>query len=104
VRGPGGRRIDADYTVTGFEPNRVIAFRATAGPVRPEGEFRFEGAGQGTRVTFALSAELSGWKRLVMARAVQSTMDAEVAALDRLKEVLERRRRLVNGMSRSRDR
>ena len=35
VRGPGGRRIDADYEVTAFEPDRRLAFRAIAGPVRP---------------------------------------------------------------------
>jgi len=90
VRGPGGRRIDADYEITELEPNRKIAFRATAGPVRPVGSFTFESMGTGTIVTFALDAELSGWKRLVMGGAVQSTMNAEMGALDRLKELLER--------------
>lgn len=90
VRGPGGRRIDADYEITEFEPNHRIGFRATAGPVRPVGSFTFESMGTGTIVTFALDAELSGWKRLVMGGAVQSTMNAEMGALDRLKELLER--------------
>jgi uncharacterized protein YndB with AHSA1/START domain len=89
VKGPGGRRIPADYEITEFEPNQRIAFRATAGPVRPEGSFTFEGMGTGTIVTFGLNAELSGWKRLVMGGAVQSTMDAEMRALDRLKDLLE---------------
>jgi uncharacterized membrane protein len=89
VRGPGGRRIDADYEITEFEPNRKIGFRATAGPVRPTGSFTFEGMGTGTILTFALDAELSGWKRLVMGGAVQSTMNAEMGALDRLRELLE---------------
>jgi uncharacterized membrane protein len=89
VKGPGGRRIDADYEVTAEEPNRRIAFRATAGPVRPTGEFRFEELGTETRLTFALEAELGGWKRLLMSGPVQQTMDAEMAALDRLKELLE---------------
>ena len=89
VRGPGGRRIPADYEITALEPNERIAFRATAGPVRPEGSFTFEGMGSGTILTFRLDAELAGWKRLVMGRAVQSTMDAEMAALDRLKDLLE---------------
>jgi uncharacterized protein YndB with AHSA1/START domain len=89
VRGPGGRRIAADYEVTALEPDRLEAFRAIAGPVRPEGEFRFADAGGGTDLTFSLRAELSGWKRLVMGGAVQSTMDAEMAALDRLKALLE---------------
>ena len=90
VRGPGGRRIPADYEITAFEPNEKIAFRAIAGPVRPEGSFTFEGIGTGTALTFELHAELSGWKRLVMGGAVQSTMNAEMGALDRLKDLLER--------------
>jgi uncharacterized membrane protein len=90
VRGPGGRRIPADYEITAFEPNERIAFRAIAGPVRPEGEFQFEGIGAATALTFSLRAELSGWKRLVMGRAVQSTMEAEMQALDRLRDLLER--------------
>ena len=89
VKGPGGRRIDADYAVTAYEPNRLIAFRATAGPVRPTGEFRFEDLGTETRLTFSLEAELGGWKRLLMSGPVQQTMDAEMAALDRLMELLE---------------
>ena len=89
VKGPGGRRIPADYEITEFEPNAKIGFRATAGPVRPEGSFTFEGIGTGTILTFALQAELSGWKRFVMGGAVQSTMDAEMRALDRLKDLLE---------------
>ena len=89
VRGPGGRRVAADYEVTSFEPGRVLAFRAIAGPVRPEGSFQFAAEGDRTMLTFELHAELSGLKRLLMGGAVQSTMDAEMRALDRLKAVLE---------------
>ena len=84
VRGPGGRRIAADYEVTAFEPPHRLAFRATAGPVRPEGEYRLEAAPEGTRVTFSLSAELGGIKGLLMGRSVQKTMDEEVHTLDRI--------------------
>jgi uncharacterized protein YndB with AHSA1/START domain len=90
VKGPGGRRIPADYEITEFEPNSRIAFRAIAGPVRPEGSFTFEGLGGGTVLTFALHADLSGWKRLLMGGAVQSTMNAEMGALDQLRDLLER--------------
>lgn len=82
VKGPGGRRIDADYVITAFEPNRRIAFQATAGPVRPKGEYLFEDLGASTRVTMTLSAELSGWKKLLMGGAVQSTMDSEVKTIE----------------------
>jgi uncharacterized membrane protein len=90
VRGPGGRPVDADYEITAFEPDKVIAFRAIAGPVRPIGSFAFEAMGDATILTFRLEAELSGWKRLVLSRPVQSTMAAEMAGLDRLQELLER--------------
>jgi uncharacterized membrane protein len=89
VKGPGGRRIDADYRVTAFEPNRRIAFEAIAGPVRPTGEFVFEEVPDGTRLAFSLDAQLSGIKKLLMSGAVQKTMDAEVAATERLKRLLE---------------
>ena len=89
VKGPGGRRIAADYEVTAFEPDRRIAFRAIAGPVRPTGEYQFAPAGDGTIVSLTLDATLTGWKSLVMGRAVQSTMLAEVRNLDTLKAILE---------------
>ena len=89
VKGPGGRRVAADYKVTAFEPGRRMAFEAISGPVRPTGEFRFAEVDGGTRVTFSLDVQLSGWKALVMGGAVQKTMDGEVNALERLKSVLE---------------
>ena len=89
VKGPGGRRIAADYEITAWEPPQHLAFRAIAGPVRPTGEYRLAAEDGGTRLTFSLAADVTGWKRFVMAGAVQSTMDAEMAALDRLKAALE---------------
>ena len=89
VKGPGGRRIAADYEVTAFEPNGRIAFRAIAGPVRPSGEYRFATDGDRTTVTFSLDATLTGWKALLMGGAVQRTMQSEVRTLETLKRVLE---------------
>ena len=89
VKGPGGRRIDADYVITAYEPGRRLAFRATAGPVRPTGDFTLEAVPEGTKLTFSLDVELTGIKKLLMGGQVQKTMDAEVAALARLKEVVE---------------
>jgi uncharacterized protein YndB with AHSA1/START domain len=91
VKGPGGRRIAADYEITAYEPPRVLAFKAIAGPVRPTGSYSLSSASDtSTNLTFSLEAELGGLKRLLMGGAVQKTMDAEMAALDRLKSVLER--------------
>ena len=89
VKGPGGRRIDADYRITAFEPGRHLAFEAIAGPVHPVGDYVFETVPGGTSLTFSLTAELGGIKKLLMGGAVQKTMDSEVAATERLKELLE---------------
>ena len=89
VKGPGGRKIDADYEVTEYQPPVHLAFRAIAGPVRPVGSYDLRSQDGGTELTFRLSAEIGGWKKLVMGGAVQKTMDAEMAALDQLKKVLE---------------
>jgi uncharacterized protein YndB with AHSA1/START domain len=88
VRGPGGRRIDADVETTAYEPDRLIGFRATAGPVRPEGRYELAPADGGTRVRFALAAELRGLK-VAMAPALRRTMAGEVGHLENLKRVLE---------------
>lgn len=88
VKGPMGRRIDADFEVTAYQPDTLLAFRTLAGPVRPEGSYRFEDANGGTRVTFSLNANLSGMQRL-MSPMVSRSMRNEVGALDELKRVLE---------------
>lgn len=89
VKGPMGRRIPADVEITESRPNQLHAFRATEGPVRPEGRYELSPSNGGTRVRFALAAEVRGLKKL-MAPMVQRTMEREVAGLERLKQVLER--------------
>ncbi len=89
VRGPGGRRVAADYRISAFELNRLIEFEAIAGPVRPRGRFRFEGSNGDTHVTFHLEADVTGLKKLLIGRMVERTMQAEVGALANLKRVLE---------------
>jgi uncharacterized membrane protein len=90
IDGPGGRGIPADVQITALEPEARYAFAVVAGPVRPRGEYRFEPNSEGaTEVTFSLHAELSGLKKLLMAKAVQKSMDAEMANLDVAKRMLE---------------
>jgi len=89
VRGPGGRRVAADYQVTAYQPDTLLAFKTIAGPVRPTGEFRLDEADGATTLTLSLRADLAGVKRLVMSGMVQKTMDAEVAAIGNVKVLLE---------------
>ena len=89
VSGPMGRRIAADYEITKSEPNRIIEFQTITGPARPHGRYEFESVDGGTRLTFALDAELTGLRKLLMDSMVRKTMESEVATLDKLKGVLE---------------
>ncbi len=90
MKGPG-RRIPADYELTEVVPNRLIAFKVTAGPARPEGRYEFAQEGEGTRVTFGLNWEPKGIKEKLMSPMVARTMPGEVATLENLKRVLEQR-------------
>ena len=89
IAGPGGRAVPADFEVTAYELDTHLAFRVTAGPVRPVGDYSFRPVAEGTEVTLKLSAELSGVKKLIMSRPLQKAMESEVAGLDRAKQVLE---------------
>ena len=77
--------------VTAYEPDERVAFHGVAGPVRPDGSYTFSAVDEGTSVTFSLSAELTGIKKLVMGSQVQKAMDAEMANLDKAKAILESR-------------
>jgi uncharacterized membrane protein len=91
VAGPGGRQVPADIQVTTYEPDVKVAFHGVSGPVRPDGSYTFSSVEGGTSVTFRLSAELTGVRKLLMNKPVQKAMDGEMASLDKAKSVLESR-------------
>jgi uncharacterized protein YndB with AHSA1/START domain len=88
IKGPTGKPVDADFEITELEPNKLIAFRTTSGPVRPVGRYELTPEGAGTRVHFTLKAELSGLKKAATP-IVQKALGREVAELDNLKRILE---------------
>lgn len=88
MAGPGGSAIPADFEVTTWEPGARFGFQVVAGPVRPRGEYTFRSVEDGCELTFALDVSLSGLKKL-MGPQVQKGMDAEMASLDKAKQVLE---------------
>ena len=89
-KGPLGRRVAADYRITQSDRPKRLAFVVVAGPARPEGLYELEAEGEGTRLRFVLSWEPKGLSR-VLSSTVQKTMTAEVAQLQKLKEVVESR-------------
>ena len=89
VAGPMGRGLDADIEITDLQPEARYAFKGVAGPLRPLGEYTFRPVEDGTEVTFRLDAPLAGLKKVFMGNSVQKAMNAEMAALDTAKAVLE---------------
>lgn len=88
IAGPGGREIDGDYEITEARPSEVIRFQVIAGPARPHGVFLLAAQDGGTKVSFGLTFEPTGFMKL-MGGMIQRTMDHEVAQLEQLKAVLE---------------
>lgn len=90
MSGPGGRGIPADYEITKAEPGKLLEFAVTAGPARPHGRYTLQSAevSNQTKLTFHLWWQPHGLQWLI-APMVAKQMPHEIAALDKLKDVLE---------------
>ncbi len=89
IAGPAGSAIPADVRLTTYDPPRRYRFQVVAGPVRPVGDYRLVTASGGTDLTFTLSADLRGVRRLLLGRVMQASIDEEMRNLDRLKALVE---------------
>jgi uncharacterized protein YndB with AHSA1/START domain len=58
------RRMEADNEYVAYEPNKLIAFRTTSGPVRLEASYLFEAVPEGTRFTSRIAMDASGFMSL----------------------------------------
>lgn len=88
VRNINGKPTDIDTEVTAFEPNKRLSFKNQGG-IPAQGTYSFEPSGAGTKVTFRLEMEPSGFGRLagpMIGRAVKKETQDE---MERLKSVLE---------------
>ena len=84
-----GKRFRSTVEVTELEPDRVFAVHVTNGPVPITVRHVFEPDGDGTRLTLAAEAQLTGLKRLggsVMVKAAERDAEHNLA---RLKQLLE---------------
>ena len=76
VRGPGGRRIAADYEITEFEPGKKLAFRATAVRCDRSVHTRLRRSPVARRSTSTCARSSAASRACCMGRSVQSTMDS----------------------------
>jgi uncharacterized membrane protein len=83
-----GRLVASDFEITQARPGAEIQFQVISGQARPAGGYYLSTEAGGTRVRFALEFQPKGLMGL-MSAMIQRTMKAEVAQLERLKDVLE---------------
>ncbi|ELT44089.1 SRPBCC family protein [Arthrobacter nitrophenolicus] len=94
VAGRSGLSIPADLEITQARPGAEIEFRVLSGPANRSGGYYLSTEEAGTRVRFAVEAQAEGrfafLDRLgLLNKMVQRSVRAEVAQLERLKDVLE---------------
>jgi uncharacterized protein YndB with AHSA1/START domain len=89
VQAPAVGKVAADTQITAWDPPNGYAFKVIAGPVRPQGTISFKETDGGTAVTFKLSVDIKGPQKFLFNKPTQSSMNATVAALDKVKAILE---------------
>jgi len=84
-----GRRIEHDYEVTEYQPNRTYSAKTTTGALPIEEHLSFEAVEGGTKVTVEGDVEAAGFFKLaepIVSRIVKRQVEHDVATL---KELLE---------------
>jgi uncharacterized membrane protein len=87
LKGPKGKRIDADYEITGVKQNEELNFQVVTGD-KAKGKFFLASVSEGTRVRFSLDYEARGFGKLVEAN-LSKILQQEVMHLSNLKRYLE---------------
>ena len=89
VRNFMGRRMEASNEYVTYEPNKIITFKSTSGPVRFEASYLFESTAEGTKLTSRIemhAAGLFGLAEPLIAAGLRREMKA---AFGVLKDLLE---------------
>ena len=85
-----GRPVEAVCEITEYEPKKKLAWKSDSSSLMSyEGQFTFEAAEGGTRVSYGGSARLKGLWRLFEPLAAREARRETVAELNKLKSVLE---------------
>jgi uncharacterized membrane protein len=87
VLGRSGWPVPADFEITEARPGAEVRYQVISGQNRPSGGYYLSTEPAGTRVRFALEYQPKGLLGL-MNTGIQRAMKAEVAQLERLKDVL----------------
>jgi uncharacterized protein YndB with AHSA1/START domain len=89
------RRLEADNEYVAYEPNKLITFKTTTGPVRLLASYLFEAVAGGTRVTSRVEMDASGFMSLAEP-LIAAGLKREMKAASRLlKDLLENQARAI---------
>ena len=91
VRSFMGRRMEADNVYVAYEPNKLISFKTTSGPVRLQASYDFESTGEGTRLTSRIEMDASAFVSLAEPLIAAGLKREMKAAFRALKNLLEKR-------------
>ncbi len=84
-----GRRIESDFEVTEFEPNRKFASLSKSGPIPLQVTVTFEPIEGGTRVNTTIEGEPGGFFKLAEPLMVSMGKRQFQSDLDNLKDMME---------------
>jgi uncharacterized membrane protein len=93
-----GRRLEAGNEFTAYEPNAIVTFKTTSGPMSVEASYLFKPVPAGTQVTCRMEMNPRGFSRLaepLIAASIQREMSAEFGYL---KDLLESRAEQVKSI------
>lgn len=84
-----GRKLEASNEFIAYEPNALVTFRTTSGPMPVEASYRFEPTAVGAKVTCTIEMRPGGFSSLaepLIAASVRREMEAEFGYLKDLLE------------------
>jgi uncharacterized membrane protein len=84
-----GVKLEATSEITALEPNRSLSFKASSGPASMEATWRFEAAGEGTRLSTTYQVEPEGLFKVAGPLFASQAKKQWEADFQRLKDVLE---------------
>ena len=86
-----GRKMEITFEVTDYQPDKLLAFRNTSGPMALRSRLTFEEVPGGTRVDFTIEGEPGGLFKLggpILRRIARRRIEADCS---NLKDLLEAR-------------
>ena len=84
-----GVKLEGTSEITALEPNHSFSFKASSGPASMEATWRFEAAGEGTRLSTTYQVEPGGLFKVAGPLFASQFKKQQEADWQRLKELLE---------------